>query len=265
MPAKKKTEALRGEIVLREAPDEAMVNIKDVIGPLVSKAQLSLMLNRTPEYAVQWRKGPGAKMLKYVKHGYVTNQLNKVFGFDWDLIIDPMSDGKMYAMELEQVLNQEGDVVKTNRHLAVCGHLTARVRVDGEVVGTITKSGFGSQLWNAGMEFGDALKAAKSDLLKVCAAQIGIALDLYWNDMAESDKFDEKQEAKEAAEAEAMKLVNQPPENFALLIARANNELSMGIDNIVKIANTTTSELMKMSANDIKKLWKRLQEEEEGS
>ena len=190
----------------REAPSERQQAVKDFLAPLFNDAQMRLLVNQTPAYAIMKRPGGGGKMLSYVKHGYVTDQLNKAFGFDWDLIIDPMANGQMYALEVEEIPLVDGKTgkplpPKIIRHIAVCGHLVVRVHDSkGNAKGTITKSGFGSQIWHPAMEFGDALKAAKSDLLKVCAAQVGIALDLYWNDMDEVARYEDEQEKKQQQE-----------------------------------------------------------------
>jgi len=202
MATKKKNPSKEIELSIREAPEERKQAITDFLMPLFNDAQMRLLVNKTPAYAIMKRQGAGGQMLSYVKHGYVTDQLNKAFGFDWDLIIDPMANGQMYALEIESIPRIDGKTNKAlspieTRHIAVCGHLVVRVHdAKGNVKGTITKSGFGSQTWNAKMELGDALKAAKSDLLKVCAAQVGVALDLYWNDMDEVQKYEDEQEKK---------------------------------------------------------------------
>lgn len=237
MPTKKPVNKNKAIELSREAPAERKQSVQDFLAPLFNDAQMRLLVNKTPDYAIQKREGAKGQMLSYVKHGYVTDQLNKAFGFDWDLIIDPMSNGNMYALQVEEFPRIDA---KTNkplppivvRHIAVCGHLVARVHDSkGNVKGTITKSGFGSQIWNAKMEFGDALKGAKSDLLKVCAAQVGIALDLYWNDMAEVEKYEDEQEKKRNQQAEQeiinASFVDLPPQNGPELVARAYSELGM--------------------------------------
>lgn len=233
------------ELSNREAPVERQQSVKDFLAPLFNDAQMRLLVNQTPEYAKMKRPGAGGRMLTYVKHGYVTDQLNKAFGFDWDLIIDPMSNGQMYALQIEtfKVVDARTNKPmpdKEVRHVAVCGHLVVRVHDSkGNVKGSITKSGFGSQIWLPSMEFGDALKAAKSDLLKVCAAQVGVALDLYWNDMSEVSKFEEEQERKRLEQEqqeilEASFVDDNHPVNGVQLLARAKSELGLELDEIEK-------------------------------
>lgn len=221
----------------RQAPPERMSNVKDVLAPVFNQAQMNLLLNRTPDYAKQKRPGPGGKSLTYVKHGYVTDQLNKAFGFDWDLLIDPIEGNKMYTLQVETYT--DGKTEKTTRHLSVCGRLVVRVHNKaGSVVTQITKSGFGSQIWNSGMELGDALKAAKSDLLKVCAAQLGVALDLYWSDLDEQNKFEDEQERRRVIEEQeaitvlAEDITDKRPANAVALIARASADFKMTLEQI---------------------------------
>lgn len=233
MTTKKKNPSKAIELSSREAPEERKQQVQDFLAPLFNEAQMRLLVNKTPAYAIMKREGAGGKMLSYVKHGYVTDQLNKAFGFDWDLIIDLMAEGQMYALQVEEFPRVDA---KTNkplapiivRHVAVCGRLVVRVHDSkGNVKGTITKSGFGSQIWQSKMEFGDALKGAKSDLLKVCAAQVGVALDLYWNDMAEVEKYEQEQEKKAEQEIIEASFKDVPPQTGPELIAHAFSELGM--------------------------------------
>ncbi len=240
MTTKKKNPSKAIELSSREAPEERKQTVNDFLMPLFNDAQMRLLVNKTPEYAKMKRVGGNGMILTYVKHGYVTDQLNKAFGFDWDLVLEPIDKGQMYALQIEEIQRIDG---KTNkplpskivRHVAVCGHLVVRVHdKNGNVKGEIRKSGFGSQLWLPTMEFGDALKAAKSDLLKVCAAQVGVALDLYWNDMDEVSKYESEQERKRQ-EAEEQAIIeasftddNYVPDTGIKAIIQANK--SFGFD-----------------------------------
>lgn len=243
-PSKNNSKAIE---VSREAPEERKQAVHDFLMPLFNDAQMRLLVNKTPAYAIQKRVGGNGMMLSYVKHGYVTDQLNKAFGFDWDLVLEPVSNGQMYALQIEEIPRVDG---KTNkplpskivRHVAVCGYLVVRVHDGkGNVKGEIRKSGFGSQLWLPSMEFGDALKAAKSDLLKVCAAQVGVALDLYWNDVDEVSKFEDEQERKrkqdeqDIVDALATDIDDDYPANGVSLIAKASSLLGLNGHDVARI------------------------------
>lgn len=247
----------------KEAPQERSIEVmgKDVLSPLMTTAQMNLVLNKTPDYAIKLRPGPGGTY-KYVKHGYVTDTLNKVFGFDWDLVLVPMSDGKMYTLETEEV-NVYGPKkvileTRTVRHLAVCGYIEARVRDEkGTLKGTIKKSGFGSQLWLPSQELGDALKGAKSDLLKVCAMAIGVALDLYWNDSAEMEAFEKRQD--EAAGVIDSKFVEKTvPETFVDLLSMSMSKYQMDGAKVSEVLGKRIDELMTLNTVDIAIMWEKI-------
>ena len=122
--------------------------------------QLSLILKRTPEKYVKTRPAKGGGQWKYVSGGYVKKCLNLMFGFDWSFEI------------LEQLIMHNEAIVK--------GKLT--INSNGK---TIVKMQFGNKdiMYKKGTEtplsIGNDLKAAATDCLKKCAAEIGIAADIY--------------------------------------------------------------------------------------
>lgn len=128
-------------------------------------AQLSLLLQKTPSKEIRTRllnpgrpEGPSNPRLKYLEHAYVTETLNLLFGFNWDLEV----------LEQQRVENEA--VVKAR----------LRVRLADGI--TIVKDSFGGanyQPGNANASWADTLKAAESDALKTAAARLGIGLDLY--------------------------------------------------------------------------------------
>lgn len=150
--AKKLIEQERGQGE-REGQEERLPAV-------LSEAQVSFLLQRTPPEAIHRRKGPGGITLSYLTQQYVTRLLNEVFGFDWDFDILWEQIGK-------------GEVI-------VKGRLTVRTP-KGRV---ITKTQFGgSQIKRARdgtpLSVADDLKAAASDALKKCASLLGVGLDLY--------------------------------------------------------------------------------------
>lgn len=122
--------------------------------------QLELILKRTPEKYVRNRPAKGGGQWKYVSGGYVKKCLNLLFGFDWSFEI------------LEQMIMHKEAIVK--------GKLT--INSNGK---TIVKMQFGNKdiMYKKGTEeplsIGNDLKAAATDALKKCAAEIGIAADIY--------------------------------------------------------------------------------------
>lgn len=131
----------------------------------LSAKQASFILKRTPEKYIKERPAKGGGKWKYVSGGYVRKCLNLMFGFDWDFEI----------LQNEVMFNEA--IVK--------GKLT--VRTNGK---TIVKTQFGSkeimfrkvadaQGNQVPLSIGNDLKAAATDCLKKCAAEIGIAGDIY--------------------------------------------------------------------------------------
>lgn len=122
--------------------------------------QLALLLKNTPAKYVKKRPAKGGGTWDYVTGGYVRKCLNLMFGWDWSFeIID------------EKILHGEA-IVK--------GRLTCNS--NGK---TIVKMQFGNKdiMFKKGTEIplsiGNDLKAAATDALKKCAAEIGIAADIY--------------------------------------------------------------------------------------
>lgn len=132
---------------------------KDLI---LSVEQLNTIIGKTPTKAKKTRPAKGGGTWVYVSGAYMKKQLNMLFGWNWD-----------FEIISEQILIEAGEVV-------VKGKLTCRS--NGV---TIVKMQFG----NADIKFrsgtktplsiGNDLKAAATDALKKCAAEIGIAQDVY--------------------------------------------------------------------------------------
>src|SRR5687768_7292841 len=140
---------------------------KQLLMQTFSEAQVDFLLQRTPKSEIKVRPGRGGMQFSYVEHGYVTERLNLVFGFNWDFeVVD------------KQMLDDE---------VIVEARLT--VRTPGGQ--TIVKTQFGGaeiKRHNSGTKTGrplsiaDDYKAAASDALKKCASLLGIGLDLYGRD-----------------------------------------------------------------------------------
>ena len=134
----------------------------------VSEAQVSVLTQTTPKSVIKQRKGAGGKMLNYVEHSWVTATLNKAFEWAWSWEI------------LEWKLIPEFDSTEA----FVLGKLTVHTPR-----GDITKTQFGgsrikrSKQTDEPLSFADDLKAASSDALKKAASLLGIALDLYSDDL----------------------------------------------------------------------------------
>ena len=140
-----------------------------VDGNSLNEKQLKLILQRTPKKYIHQRPAKGGGTWDYVTGGYIKKCLNLMFGWDWDFeILD------------EKILYGEA-IVK--------GKLTCRSNDK-----TIIKMQFGNKdimyrkqnaeeiskgLEKIPLSIGNDLKAAATDCLKKCAAEIGISADIY--------------------------------------------------------------------------------------
>jgi len=152
--------------VLKVVTDEELSYVSD---NMLKTEQLNKLLKHTPEKYVKERPAKGGGKWKYVTGGYVKKQLNLMFGWDWDFEI------------MEQLVMHGEAIVK--------GRLTCRA--NGRA---IIKMQFGNKdimykkqsaedaakgLPREPLSIGNDLKAAATDCLKKCAAEIGIAADIY--------------------------------------------------------------------------------------
>lgn len=145
----------------------ALVTVADltfVEDNMLNQQQLQKLLSVTPKQYVKKRPAKGGGEWEYVTGGYIRKVLNVMFGWDWDFeILD------------EKIMHGEA-IVK--------GRLTCR-----SAGKTIVKTQYGNKDIilrkadekgeRAPLSIGNDLKAAATDCLKKCAAEIGIAADIY--------------------------------------------------------------------------------------
>ena len=155
----------------------------------MNERQLTFLLMKTPKQYIHKRPAKGGGEWEYVTGGYVRKLLNLMFGWDWDFeILD------------EKILHGEA-IVK--------GRLTCRS--NGR---TIIKTQFGNKdvICKRGtdipLSIGNDLKAAATDCLKKCAAEIGIAADIYNKlDFKEVQVQQVVRDSKEEKEAERLSML----------------------------------------------------------
>jgi hypothetical protein len=148
------------ELALIEASELSLVDNNNL-----NDKQLALILKKTPAQYVKTRPAKGGGTWDYVPGGYMKKILNLMFGWDWDFEI--MEDKIMH-----------GEVI-------VKGKLTCRS--NGK---EIIKMQYGNkdimykklqqgETERQPLSIGNDLKSAATDCLKKCAAEIGIAADIY--------------------------------------------------------------------------------------
>lgn len=135
-------------------------DITKVENTILNPFQLQMLLKRTPQAYIRERPAKGGGTWKFVSGGYFRKVLNMMFGWDWDFEIK----------DKQIVINQ----------VIVEGRLT--VRSNGT---TVVKEQIGKKdiVYRKGTEtpldIGNDFKAAATDALKKCAAELGIAADVY--------------------------------------------------------------------------------------
>lgn len=146
-----------------EKTDLALLKPSDltkVENTVLNPFQLQMLLRRTPAAYVRERPAKGGGKWKYTPGGYVKKALNIMFAWDWDFEI----------MDKQILFNE----------VVVTGKLTCRS--NGH---TIVKMQMGNKeiIFKKGTEtplsIGNDFKAAATDALKKCAADLGIAADIY--------------------------------------------------------------------------------------
>lgn len=130
---------------------------------ILNSDQLAYLFSPTPKSQVYQRPAKGGGTWDFVTGVYVKKVLNLLFGWDWDFKI------------LEHTAYLEA------KQIIVLGELTVRTK-EGKV---IVKQQFGKAdvKFKKGTQFpldlGNDHKAAATDALKKCAAELGIAGDIY--------------------------------------------------------------------------------------
>ncbi len=204
--------------------------------PVISDAQFQILATATPAWALKTREGKGGGTWTYVPHGYVTAELNKAFGWDWDAQLIAIDGNKLFVERNDMVAGKSGQ--REARYLTVCVRLTARVRDPNDVsivLSTITKDGIGSQEWQKSMEFGDALKGARSDGIKTAATLLGIALDLYYSEEESQENYNESQAILKQAAALQVKTLDSADLSVADVITLSG----MTVPALMQLCKTT--------------------------
>lgn len=218
-------------------------NFSDVIATIMNEAQYRILCGRTPRNAILTRPGKGRQTFSYVSHAYVTCQLNKAFGFNWDVRTLPWGDGGYYHyVPPKYGPDRDGkEVLYHNGSYLVQVELTVRImrlREPGnpdagfELVAVITKTATGEKEELRGMTPGSHVKSAESDGFKKAATRFGVALDLYWQD-ADEDYLPPKDPPKSQAE-----FIVRLPE-LRLTLAQALSHLGKSLPEITPAQDFT--------------------------
>jgi hypothetical protein len=208
-----------------EIKDLALVSAQDlslVHENALNEKQLNVLLRRTPQKYIHSRPAKGGGTWDYVSGGYVKKVLNIMFGWDWDF-------------EIISELVQDGEAI-------VKGKLT--VRTNGK---TIVKTQYGNKDiickkgTNTPLSLGNDLKSAATDCLKKCAAELGIAADIYNKmDFKEVQVKQDEAPTKEDKEAERLSQLMQECVSGVQLSEYRQTASELGmmkeyVDNLVRL------------------------------
>lgn len=127
--------------------------------------QLQQLLKKTPKQYVHERPAKGGGTWKYVTGGYVKKVLNMMFGWDWDFEV---IDEKIIADEV---------IVKGKLTCRSNGKTITKMQYGNKDI--IYKTKLDAKGERVPLSIGNDMKAACTDALKKCAAEIGIAADIY--------------------------------------------------------------------------------------
>lgn len=134
----------------------------------VSEKQVLKIVQKTPPQFVRVRPGRGGQRFSYVPGAYFKRVLNFTFGWNWDFLIDEQFIVGNIGDQWAQVITRGRLIVKDDE-----GH-------------TITKTDNGKKTIlymkenkKEPVDIGNDYKASATDCLKRCAAQLGIASDVY--------------------------------------------------------------------------------------
>lgn len=126
--------------------------------------QLQLLLKRTPQQYVKSRPAKGGGQWSYVSGGYVRKVLNLMFGWEWSFeILD------------EKIMGGEA-IVKGKLTCVSNGKTIVKMQYGNKDI-AYKKAAAGEE--RQPLSLGNDLKAAATDALKKCAAELGIANDVY--------------------------------------------------------------------------------------
>ena len=214
------------ELALIDANDLSLVENNNL-----NANQLALILKKTPKQYVKQRPAKGGGTWDFVTGGYVKKCLNLMFGWDWDFeIID------------EKIMH--GEVV-------VKGRLTCRS--NGK---EIVKMQFGNkdimyrklqqgETERVPLSIGNDLKSAATDALKKCAAEIGLAADIYNKEDFREVKVDTTKDY-ESKYAELLSLFEElkdiiPSNEFDSISYVVENKTKTSYDKVIKTLKSLKS------------------------
>lgn len=132
---------------------------------VLNEKQLHWLFKRTPQQYIKQRPAKGGGNWAYVSGSYVRKVLNLMFGFNWSFEI------------MEQHIMHGEAVVKGKLTCTSNGNTIVKMQFGNKDI--IYKKLQQGDVERTPLSIGNDLKAAATDALKKCAAELGIAADVY--------------------------------------------------------------------------------------
>lgn len=151
---------MSNELALVEAEDLSLVDNNSL-----NANQLKLILKKTPSQYVHKRPAKGGGEWEYVTGGYVKKILNLMFGWNWSFEI------------LEQIILHGEVIVKGKLSCTSNGVTIVKMQFGNKDI--IYRKLQQGETERQPLSIGNDMKAAATDALKKCAAELGIAADIY--------------------------------------------------------------------------------------
>jgi hypothetical protein len=154
---------------------------------MLTTNQLSFLLQKTPKNHIYSRPAKGGGTWNYVTGTYIKKVLNLMFGWDWSFeIVEHKFDihiGQAYVLGKLTVNSNGRSIVKMQfGRVDIKFKRDLAFNPDGTPKMAKNRSGQEYQVKEPGdkpLDLGNDLKAASTDALKKCAAELGIASDVY--------------------------------------------------------------------------------------
>jgi hypothetical protein len=167
--------------------DLALINESDlslVDNNSLNANQLNLILRNTPKQYVHQRPAKGGGNWDYVTGGYVKKCLNLMFGWDWsfEIIDEKILHGEAIVKGKLTCRSNGKEIIKMQFGNKDIIFKTEKVFNDDGTPKMVEKYGKTIQETKPSdipLSIGNDLKAAATDCLKKCAAEIGLAADIY--------------------------------------------------------------------------------------
>lgn len=153
--------------------------------------QLKYLLKKTPQKYIKTRPAKGGGTWTYVPGMYVKKVLNVLFGFNWSFEVVEYK----FDLDIKQAFVL-GKLTVSSRGQTIVRQQFGRVDIKFKKA---VDTDAGRRL---PLDLGNDLKAATTDALKKCAAELGIAMDVY-----APEEFTEVEVIKDSPESELDELL----------------------------------------------------------